>query len=220
MPDWTDPKECWTSLNVLGHLHSQMCCILSASTCIPPVINDMTKALHLLHIKVYLSKTKVEVVVVSVVGIWVWDASHVPQWRENKDVVHVYMDESTNVVLKDCCHQLLESRGCITITHLHHLAPKGAKDCNKCCSVYMIWYNVYLFICLGCQVWIDMGCKPCHYEWHLDQGMTSLIILVFCLHRLKTVLSLPLFFSTHGIGCAIHAARHSMVTLLWQMGEQ
>ena len=45
------------------------------------------------------------------------------------------------------CHQSLESRGCVTITHLHHLAPKGTKDCCESCLVDMLQYDVYLLIC-------------------------------------------------------------------------
>ena len=43
------------------------------------------------------------------------------------------MDESTDAILKDCSHQSLEHRGCVTVTHLHYLASEHAKYCGECC---------------------------------------------------------------------------------------
>ena len=64
----------------------------------------------------------------------------------DEDVVQVDMDESADAIAKDCSHQSLESRGCIAITHLHHLAPECAKDSCECCLMDVLWYNAYLFI--------------------------------------------------------------------------
>ena len=63
-----------------------------------------------------------------------------------KDVIQVDMDKSTDTVVKDGGHQLLEGRGCIAITHLHYLAPEHAKYCCKHCLMDVFWYNAYLFI--------------------------------------------------------------------------
>ena len=59
------------------------------------------------------------------------------------------MDESTDAILKDCGHQLLERRGCVAITHLHYLASEHAKYCGKRCLMDMFQYDVYLFVCFG-----------------------------------------------------------------------
>ena len=56
------------------------------------------------------------------------------------------MDKLADAITKDCSHQSLERRGCIPITHLHHLAPKCAKDCCKCYLIDIFWYDAYLFI--------------------------------------------------------------------------
>ena len=57
------------------------------------------------------------------------------------------MDELADTIMEDCSHQSLESRGCIAITHLHHLAPECAKDSCKHCLMNVFQYNAYLFIC-------------------------------------------------------------------------
>ena len=59
------------------------------------------------------------------------------------------MDESTDAILKDCGHQSLERRGCITITHLQYLASECAKYCGKHCLTDVFQYNVYLFVRFG-----------------------------------------------------------------------
>ena len=66
--------------------------------------------------------------------------------RKDKDIVQVDMDELADTIMEDCSHQLLESRGCIAITHLHHLAPECSRDSCECCLMDMFQYNAYLFI--------------------------------------------------------------------------
>ena len=69
--------------------------------------------------------------------------------QKYKDVVQVDMDELADAIAEDCSHQSLESRGCIAITYLHHLAPECVKDSCKCCLMDVFWYDAYLFICFG-----------------------------------------------------------------------
>ena len=59
------------------------------------------------------------------------------------------MDESTDAILKDSGHQLLEHRGCIAVTYLHYLAPECAKYCGECRLMDMFQYDAYLFIRFG-----------------------------------------------------------------------
>ena len=63
------------------------------------------------------------------------------------------MDESTDAILKDCGHQLLECRGCVAITHLHYLASEHAKYCGECHLMDVFQYNVYLFVHLRVSYW-------------------------------------------------------------------
>jgi hypothetical protein len=114
-----------------------------------PVINDMTEALHSLGIEVYLFLTEKEVVLAKSVK----DYAQVcfvlfDRARKYEDIVHVYMDEATNAVAKYRRHQALKHQRCITVTHLHYLAPEGAKYGSKCSFRYMSWIHADLFICL------------------------------------------------------------------------
>ena len=59
------------------------------------------------------------------------------------------MDESTDAISKDSGHQSLKRRGCVAVTHLHHLAPECAKYCGKRRLMDVFWYNAYLFIHFG-----------------------------------------------------------------------
>ena len=69
--------------------------------------------------------------------------------RIYEDVIQVDMDKLTDTVVKDGGHQSLEGRGCIAISHLHHLAPECAKDSCKSCLMDVFQYNAYLFVCFG-----------------------------------------------------------------------
>ena len=59
------------------------------------------------------------------------------------------MDKSTDAILKDGGHQLLEHKGCIAITHLHYLASERAKHCSERCLMEVFRYDAYLFIHFG-----------------------------------------------------------------------
>ena len=59
------------------------------------------------------------------------------------------MDKSTDAILKDSGHQSLERRGCVTVTHLHYLAPECAKYCGKHRLMDVFRYDAYFFIRFG-----------------------------------------------------------------------
>ena len=58
------------------------------------------------------------------------------------------MDESGNVVMEHWRHQPLEWGGGITVPLLHYSTHKGAEYSGECGFRYILWFNVYLFICL------------------------------------------------------------------------
>ena len=71
------------------------------------------------------------------------------------------MDKLTDVIPKDSGHQLLECRGCVTVTHLYYLAPECAKYCGECHLMDMFQYNAYLFIRFG-HIKFSVICHPGH----------------------------------------------------------
>ena len=64
--------------------------------------------------------------------------------QKDKDVIQIDMDELADAITEDCSHQSLESRGCIAITHLHHLAHECAKDGCKGCLMDMLCVFVHM----------------------------------------------------------------------------
>ena len=80
------------------------------------------------------------------------------------------MNELADTIVKDGGHQSLESRGCIAITHLHHLAPECAKDSCKHCLMDVFWYNAYALV-ISSFDWYATW--PYHCEWYLGHGMES-----------------------------------------------
>ena len=71
------------------------------------------------------------------------------------------MDESTDAILKDCGHQSLERRGCVTVTHLHYLASEHAKYCGECHLMDVLRHDAYLFVCFG-HIELCAICHPGH----------------------------------------------------------
>ena len=84
------------------------------------------------------------------------------------------MDESTDAISKDCGHQSLECRGCVTITHLHYLASECAKYCGKCHLMDISSFEQYT--ALAISLWM--------ISWS-GNGVTSLTVLSFCSQNWK-----------------------------------
>ena len=138
-----------------------------------------------------------------------------------EDVVKVAMDELTDTVTKNGSHQLLESRGCVAITHLHHLAPECAKYCCEHCLMDVFQYDVYVFIHFRhIELWAI--CCPGHIITNdilVREWGQSLTVLSFCSHKLKTVCSLPFFFSMQSIGTTWCVPLQVSTTALWCISQ-
>ena len=200
------------SLNVLGHLHSRMHCILSASACIP-----RSSIIWLRHSNLLLRKR------------W-WSLKHwnmIPRCFLCSSIEHEYMNMSSKYTWMN---RLMQSQKMVVISRWN---VEGALQSPICITwllnVPSTVANAVLWTCSGtmriCSYASDISSFDRYAALAISLWMiswsgnrvTSLTVLLFCSRKLKTVCSLLFFFGMQSIGttwCATAGIHHCAVVYL------